>query len=306
MPQTTLTLALDWTPNTNHTGFFVAQSLGYYKDLGLNVRIVDPSIDNYATTPAKKLDLGEVDFAIAPSESAISLNTKANKAEARAIAALMQEDISAIAVLHDSGISRPAELDGKVYASYGARYEDKIVQRMVQNDGGKGDLQLEYPEKLGIWNTLLNKKADATWIFQNWEGVEAETQDIQLRYFKMSDYGIPYGYSPVLLAMENLIHARETAYRAFLQASKRGFLYAQQHPEDAAQLLAPFVPDHDRERINLVRAQQYTSPHYGDAQNWGIMDPERVQAFANWLHKQGIEDSLEEVSTLFSNRLLES
>ncbi|NBC09114.1 MAG: ABC transporter substrate-binding protein [Bacteroidetes bacterium] len=305
MEHTALTIALDWTPNTNHTGFFVAQALGYYNDLGLNVRIVDPSIDNYETTPAKKLDLGEVDFAIAPTESAISLNTKANKAEAVAIAALLQEDVSAIAVLDNSGIDRPADLDGRTYASYGARYEDKIVQRMIQNDGGKGELHIDYPEKLGIWNTLLENKADATWIFQNWEGVEAETQGIQLRYFKMSDYDIPYGYSPVLLAMQDRIRAREAAYRAFLQATKRGFLYAQQDPEDAVRLLAPFVPDRDREQINLLRAQLYTNEHYGDKENWGKMAPERVQAFTDWLRQQKIEEDLEDVSAVFSNDLLQ-
>ncbi len=305
MNKSALTIALDWTPNTNHTGFFVAQGLGLYKDVGLNVRIIDPSTDNYATTPAKKLELGEADFAIAPTESAISLNTKNNPAAAVAIAAILQDDVSAIAVLEDSDISRPAELDGKSYASYGARYEDKIVQQMIKNDGGKGELKLDYPDKLGIWNTLLENKADSTWIFQNWEGIEAETQGIKLRYFKLSDYDIPYGYSPVLLALKDNITPLQAEYRAFLQATKKGFLHAQQNPADAVELLKPHLPAPDRERIDLLRAQTFTNEHYGDAQSWGKMEPARLQRFVDWLKEHKIENELQDISALFTNELLE-
>lgn len=297
-------IALDWTPNTNHTGFFIARQLGYYKEEGLDVHILDPSMDNYATTPAKKMELGQVDFAVAPSESAISLNTKPNKAEAIAVAALLQEDVSAIAVLASSDIHCPAELDGKSYASYGARYEDKIVQQMVRNDGGRGELYLNYPDKLGIWNTLLENKADATWIFQNWEGVEAETQGIELRCFELGDYGIPYGYSPVLLAMAPKIKARREEYKAFLKATKTGFLYARANPEAAARILSPFVTEQDRERIDLIKAQQRTNPYYGDAQNWGLMEQVKVARFADWLKAKNIESTLEDLKQIFTNELL--
>ena len=29
-----ITICLDWTPNTNHTGIYVALAKGYYKDAG--------------------------------------------------------------------------------------------------------------------------------------------------------------------------------------------------------------------------------------------------------------------------------
>ena len=71
-----LTLALDWTPNINHIGFFIAQEKGFYKELGLDVSITDPSEDNYAVTPAKKIELGQANFALCPTESILSYRTK--------------------------------------------------------------------------------------------------------------------------------------------------------------------------------------------------------------------------------------
>ncbi|WP_448519743.1 ABC transporter substrate-binding protein [Rhodoflexus sp.] len=300
----TIKIALDWTPNTNHTGFFIAQELGFYAEAGLQVEILHPGNDNYAVTPAKKLMLGEVDFAIAPSESVISLNTKAEPFSVKAVAALLQEDLSAIVTLAASNINRPQLLDGKIYASYKARYEDEIVRQMIINDGGKGDLQITYPEKLGIWDTLLAGKADATWIFTNWEGVEAEQKGILLNYFRMADFGIPYGYSPVLLVADEKIAAHEASYRKFLQATKKGFLYVQQHIEESATVLKPFLSDRDRANVDVVRSQQQTAAFYGTAENWGTMQPERVLAFLNWLQIRGLEPHAVELQSKFSNELL--
>lgn len=34
-----ITFVLDWTPNTNHTGLYVAEEKGYFEDAGLDVRL---------------------------------------------------------------------------------------------------------------------------------------------------------------------------------------------------------------------------------------------------------------------------
>jgi NMT1/THI5 like len=67
-----VSVALDWTPNVNHAGFFVALQRGYYADRGLDIMFESPHADGYATTPARKLAGGSVNIAICPSESIIS------------------------------------------------------------------------------------------------------------------------------------------------------------------------------------------------------------------------------------------
>ena len=160
-----LKLALDWTPNINHIGFFVAQEKGFYEELGLEVFIADPSLDNYGVTPAKKVELGLVDFALCPTESIISYRTKETPFDLIAIAAILQEDLSAIVVKGDSGINSPKDLDHKIYSSYRARYEDGIVKEMIKNDGGEGNLTVVYPDKLGRGASRVF--APSTAVFQN-------------------------------------------------------------------------------------------------------------------------------------------
>ena len=73
---THLKIALDWTPNINHIGFYVAKDKGFYADFNIDLEIIDTSIDNYKVTPAKKVELGIVDFALCPIESIISYRRK--------------------------------------------------------------------------------------------------------------------------------------------------------------------------------------------------------------------------------------
>lgn len=299
-----LRLALDWTPNVNHSGFFAAQHFGWFEEAGVQVEIQHPGTDNYRHSPAKKVELGLADVALCPFESLLSYRTKAEPLPLIAMAAVLQTDLSSIVVKADSGIERPAQLDGKTYASYKARYEDAQVACLVRNDGGKGDLVLQYPNRLGIWNTLLRGEADATWIFDNWEGVQAQLAGIELRHFRMADYGIPYGYSPVLATTEGILRTHKAGLEAFLSASARGFAWAAAHPEEMAQILLPLVPESDQNLAMLSAAQQATSPHYLHQEGWGFMEIERVQSYLKWLAAKGLESANFDATALFTNALL--
>lgn len=300
----TVRLALDWTPNVNHLGFFVARELGMYERRGIAIEIIDPRSDNYTVTPGKRLELGEADLAIAPFETVISLNNKTRRVDAVAVYAILQTDLSSIATLATSPVASPRDLDGRTYASYKARYEDHIVRAMVVIDGGVGDLRISYPEKLGIWNTLLRGDADATWIFDNWEGVEASTNNIALTRFAMSDYGIPYGYSPVVLTRQHTIEQNRDALVQFLDATREGFLHVQQHVDDAQRILAASITREERDRINLVQSIMMTAPHFGSATTCGVMEPQRVDDFLRWLVDAGLESSAILDQQLFTNELL--
>ena len=297
-------LALDWTPNINHIGFFIAQQKGFYQEQGIEVTLTNPADDNYQMTPAKKVELGQADLALCPTESVISYRTKPEPFDMIAIGTIFQKDLSTIAVKADSGIQQPADLDGKSYASYQARYEDEIVKEMIRNDGGLGNIEVVYPEKLGIWETIVNGKYDATWIFVNWEGVEAKSQGIDLQLFRMEDYQVPYSYSPVMAGSEKRIMQNADAYVRFLRASKAGFLYAQTEPEEAVTLLKPFVPEGDA-GIDLHAALAQSANAFGTNANWGKMNPAIVGNFLNWLNQKGLERQALALSDLMTSELID-
>lgn len=298
-----LTLALDWTPNINHIGFFIAKEKGFYTDLDLQVIIDHPGLDGYALTPAKKVENGLADFALCPTESILSYRTKASPFPLIAIAAILQDDLSAIAVRSDALINSPRDLDGKIYASYKARYEDHIVQQLIKNDGGAGDITLVYPEKLGIWDTLVKGAYDATWVFTNWEGVQVQQEAVSFNYFKLENYGIPYSYSPVIAANEALLIEKGESYKKFMSATKEGYAFCQQFPDEAITILSKHIPRHDQ-NIDLRVALEKSLKAFSIGDTWGMLHKDQVQTFLKWLQKHKLEETSISVDQLITNDLL--
>lgn len=290
-----LKLALDWTPNTLHAGMLIGQAKRYYQDAGLDLEIINPADNDYQVTPAKKLAQKHVHLAIAPSESAISFRVRKDPTPLVAVAANLQQDTSAIVTLKDSGISRPADMDGRKFASYNARFENDIVRQMVINDGGKGTLDITNPAMLTMWDNLVEKYADATWVFLPWEGVKAKHEHNNLQYhaFQMGDFGVPYGYSPLILSHQDFIDEENEAIAVFLKATEQGWRDVYTDPEAAAQVLHEHVDQPEFRNLDFVISSlKMIKPALLTTEGrWGGMQDQRWIAFVDWLtEKQIIKD----------------
>lgn len=303
-------MALDWTANTNHSGFFVAAQKGFYADEGLDVHLRSTSEDNYSRTPAHLLANKEVHLAMAPSESVIAYRANPQKPALTAIAAVLQDDASAIVSLKTSGLDQMKQLDGQEYASYNARFEDHIVAEMIKKDGGRGEHIKVVPEKLGIWSTLLEGNAAATWVFMPWEGVMAERKQVALNAFYLKDFDIPYGYSPVLLAHPDMLQENPDVFARFLRASNKGFQLLKNDPQLAVEAL--FEKENLEElsdKAFLLESQKRITPYYYDiAGDWGLMQEQRWLDFIHWLRSKKLvsEEEFQHLmeKPLFTNEYL--
>eukprot|EP00892_Ulva_mutabilis_P003143 jgi/Ulvmu1/1282/UM011_0006.1 len=292
-------LALDWTPNINHVGFFVAYARGFFEEAGVKVVFTSPHSDDYKATPAQKVATGAAHVAICPSESVISHACQANAGKGprlKAVAAVLCKDTSAIVTLADSGITRPRELSGKRYASYGARYEGRIVQQLIRADGGDGEYVEDAAEgMLGLWGSLLAGKADATWVFMAWEGVLADRKGVKLNAFRLDDYKIPYGYSPVMAVDEASLPEVQPALTKFMAAAACGWNAFVADPEgsarEATQAMNKLFPDLKEavdEAVMVDAAAAVRDSVLPASGAWGSMEAARWDAFLDWLAEAGL------------------
>ena len=104
-----ITLVLDWTPNTNHTGFYVAQSEGYYAEAGLNVNIIQPPEDGATMMVAS----GQAQFGVDFQDYLAPVFTSEDEIPVTAVAAMIQHNTSGIVSLKEDGIDSPKGLEGK-------------------------------------------------------------------------------------------------------------------------------------------------------------------------------------------------
>mmetsp|Transcript_29626 Transcript_29626/g.64442 ORF Transcript_29626/g.64442 Transcript_29626/m.64442 type:complete len:357 (-) Transcript_29626:139-1209(-) len=301
-----IAVALDWTPNTNHTGMYVALAKGWYSEHGLDVSLKSPADfeGSYSgeladatqefPTPCGKVAAGLAEFAMNSPEGCVGWNSPSqdNRPKLKAVAAMLQGQTSAIVTLKSSGIDRPSKLDGKVYASYAARFEGRIVQKLIQADGGSGEYKEVPHPYLKVWDLLKEGKVDATWVFMAWEGVEARLKGVELNAFCLQDFGIPYGYAPVLMAHPDLIASEPGTVRNFLAATAKGFEWAAANPAEAAELLVKGALAHNQVELNaelVLESQKVLGPAYLDAEGrWGRMTEERWTKYLDWLHEAGL------------------
>ncbi len=287
-PLTTMTLALDWTPNTNHTGIYVALEKGWYAQEGINLKILPYSAN---VSPDVLVSSGKADVGISSTEGIVA--DAATGQPVVSIAAIIQHNTSALVTLASSGLNRPRDLDGKVYGGFGAPYESAVVGEIIQHDGGKGQFK---NVTLGVdaMQALESHQVNFVWVFEGWEVIQAERQGVKLNVFPITNYGVADYYTPNLITSPNEIKQKPDLLHRFMLATAKGYDYARTNAQDAAQLLIKAVPAGTFPDTGLVVAsQQFLSPRYADAgRKWGWQDAAAWHGYPEFmLNSNGILDA---------------
>jgi ABC-type nitrate/sulfonate/bicarbonate transport system substrate-binding protein len=295
-----VTLMLDWVPNTNHTGIFVAQAEGYFAQEGLQVEIVQPG----EVFAEQAVAGGQAHFGISFQEQ-VTL-ARADGVPIVSIAAILQHNTSGFASPAALGATAPAGWEGLRYGSFGSPFEEPTLRVLMNCDGADFE-QLEVVD-IGFSDPLALLDAgqiELAWIFQGWQGVQAEQQGIRLNTVMLQDWTdcIPDYYTPVVIASETGLVEHPEQARAFLAALSRGYAFAIQDPEAAAAILVEQVPELD---AALVQASQaWLSPRYqAEADRWGEQQLSVWQDYSAWMVEHGILAEPIEAEAAFSNDYL--
>jgi NitT/TauT family transport system substrate-binding protein len=254
--RTTLRFALDWTPNTNHTGLYVAQQKGWFTDAGLDVQILPYN----QTSPDTLVSSAAADFGISFQDSFTV--SKAAGADIISVLAVLQHWGSAIGVRADrADIRSPRDLDGKTYGGFGAAYEVPKMRAVIRNAGGKGEFKTVV---LGTsaYEALYAGQVDFTEPFLAWEGIEAQLQNEPLKTFAYTDYGFPDAYSVIVIGNPGWMKAHPDATAAFVSALQRGYQLGADDPAQAVKLLTDANPGVFTEPELVSRSQEMLAQRY--------------------------------------------
>lgn len=300
--RTAVTLILDWTPNTNHTGFYVAQALGYYDEANLDVTIQEPT----DLLVEAVVNSGAAQFGVSYQE--FFTYARADKMPLVSVAAIIQHNTSGFVTLHDQDpISRPADLAGLRYGGFGQPdLEKAVINALIECDGGTPD-SFEYIDVgyVDPFELMQRDRIDFAWMYYAWSGIEGELRGLDLDAVMLMDHFdcIPDYYTPILITTEDMIAQQPDVVAAFVQATARGFAYATQDPADAAQILIDAAPEADPA---LIRASaDWLAPQYqADAPRWGQQSVEIWQGFSDFLVKNGIIETGIDAEAAFTNDFL--
>ncbi len=296
-----VTLMLDWVPNTNHTGIYVARDFGFYDDENLQVSIVEPGVSGAALAVAG----GAADFGISFQEE-VTL-ARSENVPLVSLAAIIQHNTSGFASPADRNIRRPRDFAGKKYGAFGWGPERQVLTALMQCDGGDIN-QVEFVDigAVDYFAAWERGDVDFVWIFEAWDGIRAQLQGFELDYIRLTDLDcIPDYYTPVLATSEAMIADNPDVVQRFVRATARGYELAIDEPTRAADTLIKAVDGID---ADLVRASQtWLSPRYAeDAGRWGEQTRETWLGYANWLVEYDLLDRAINPNDAFDNSFIEN
>lgn len=295
---TKVEVVLDWTPNTNHTGLYVADAKGYYEEQGLDVDIILPGDAGADSMVAS----GNVEFGVSYQESITQ--ARVTGVPLVSIAAVIQHNTSGFAAPADKGIKGPKDFEGKVYGGWGSPVEAAVIESVMTEEGA--DINKVDIVNIGDSDffTATTRDIDFAWIFYAWTGIEAQLRDfpIDMIYVKDLSEKLDY-YTPVLATNEQLIAEQPELVEKFLAATAKGYQFSIDQPAEAADVLIAAVPELDPE---LVKAsQEWLSPRYqDDAPRWGEQKKEVWSNYAAWMLEHKLLEGELDVDKAYTNEFL--
>ncbi|MGM8364817.1 ABC transporter substrate-binding protein [Virgibacillus sp. W0181] len=295
---TPVKFALDWTPNTNHTGIYVAKEKGYFEEQGLDVEILLPG----EVGVNQLLAAGKADFGVSYQEGLTQARSEGLPIVS--VAAVIQHNTAGYASPVEKDITEPKDFEGKKFGAYGSDLEKAMMTTLMNNDGADVEEVDFITTGDSDFFVAVERDVDFSLVYYGWTGIEAELRGVDLNMVYLADYSDKLDfYTPILATSEDMIDADPETVKAFTAAAVKGYEFAIENPEEAAQVLIDAEPDLDPELVK--RSQEWLSPRYqDDAERFGIQEQERWQKFADFLLDNEIIDEAVDVDKAFTNEFL--
>jgi putative hydroxymethylpyrimidine transport system substrate-binding protein len=296
-------LTLDFYPNPDHAGIYMAQKLGYFEEAGLDLSIATPSDP---ALPLKQVAAGRTDLAISY-EPEVAL-AREQGLDVVAIAALVNEPLTSLIWLKKTGIKAVSEFKGKTIATAGIPYQEAFLKTILARAKLSPNAVKTVNVGFGLLPALLGGSAQAMLGgFSNIEGIDLRERGKSPLVAPVDELGVPTYNELVLVAKRGTLEADPEKFRLFLAALERGTDAAVGQPGAATKAVSEANPDLEPK---LTAAEvKATLPLLGDrigGKPYGYMDPEEWTEFAAWMRDNGQIDALPSAAELLDNGYLPS
>jgi len=295
-----VTVILDWVPNTNHTGLYVAKDNGYFKEEGLDVEIIQPAEGSTSSLIAA----GKGDFGISYQEDVTYARTSKESLPIKAIATIIQHNTSGFAAPVGKKIKSPKDFEGKTYGGWGSPSETAILKALMEKDNADFSKLTMVDAGSEDFFSVTKKTIDFEWIFYGWTGIEAKLKSIPIDYINIGKLNpdLDY-YTPVIIANENKLKEDPEIAKKFLKAVTKGYEYCIEKPEESAKILLKYAPETDK--TLAIESQKYLKDQYkAEAKRWGEMKESVWNNYTKFLLNRKLIEKDMKASEAFTNEYL--
>ena len=278
-----VSLALDWFPNADHAGIYVAKAKGLDTQAGADIA---PSVPSDPTTTLTAVAAGKKDLAITYAPELLIARSKG--VPVKAVGAIAQVPLNSIMARSDRGIERPRDLEGKVVGIAGVPSDRALLDTVVAADGGDPSKVTTKVVGYSLAPSLAAGKVDAViGAYWNIEGPDLRMKDVPVTVMKLDDHGVPRYDELVLVASEDAIRDKPAALRAALAGIAAGQSAAVADAGAAVAALEKANPDIAKKVLPAqvsdtipALVPEGSAPLRMDAAQW--------EALATWMREKGL------------------
>ena len=295
-----VSLMLDFYPNADHAGIYFAEQRGFFRDAGLELSIAEPSDP---AAPIRQVAAGQVDIAISYEPEVLIARDEGLPVVA--IASLVDEPLTSMIWLPESGIQSVSDLGGRTVATAGIPYQEGYLKTILERAGVPAEEVQTASVGYSLLPTLLSGRADAMLGgFRNVEGVDLRLRGRRPTVIPVDQLGVPTYDELVLVANEERIAEDPEALRLFLAALERGTAGVVETPEAGTAALLAASPGLDPPLTAAEVAATVPLLAKDEGELYGELDAERWGRFAAWMRDNGLVESLVDAEEAVTNELL--
>ena len=296
--QVKIKLALDWYPNANHIGLYIAQEKGYFSEEGLEVEMYTPSDPS---TVLQTVGAGQDDFGI--SYQPDILLARAQGVPVVSIAGMVQHPLNSLMSLESSGIVRPGQLKGKKVGYPGIPTNEPLLRTMLKADGLAGLEDVELVNVgFNLGPSLISGQVDAV-VGAYWthESILLENQGHKVNVMRMEDWGVPDYYELMIVTSESKAKDDMATLTKFLRAVRRGYEDAMDDPQKGVDTLVAGTKDEIDEAVDRPGADLLVPLWKPQRGAFGNQDIARWENFTKWMQDAGLLPTELEATDAFVN-----
>jgi putative hydroxymethylpyrimidine transport system substrate-binding protein len=297
-----ITLLLDWFPNPDQVSLYMAQSKGYFKDVGLNVKLQPPSDPSDVS---KLVSTGTVELGV--SYQASMPYDLAAGVKVKAVGALIPTSLNTFMATKDSPVKSPADIAGHTVGLSSATGSGQAILATIYK---KYNIDPESVRVVNVKTSLVQAMVagtvDATLeAYRNIEGVQLQMKGLDPLLVTMPELGVPDSDELVIVANSDRL-ASDTAYqqivRDFLSALAKGAAAAQATAEESTAVMAPVAKGYDK--AELAKMIEATLPLLKNPDGELQMNEAKWEAYNKWMLDNKLIDSAPAVSDMMTTEFI--
>jgi len=220
------TIVLQWLPQAQFAGFYVAKDKGFYEEAGIYLHIISGGPDVLAS---EYLETGRADFATLFLSTGIQ---RRNTLPIVNIGQFVQHSALMLICKKSSGIEKIEDLEGKKVGMWANEFQ--IQPRALFRKKHMRVTVVPQSDSLDLFMRGGVQAASGMWYNEYHTLMTYGLEPDELKTFFYSDYDLNFPEDGIY-CLERTANRRPEVCRALVQATARGWMYAFNHPEEALQ-----------------------------------------------------------------------